>query len=281
MEKEEKLVKKVKCLLRRLGMPRWLHHFGPKTYEFYQHVAALLVKGECELSYRRTVKLLDLLGMTCPSKSALQYTAAKLSSGFWEKIIRAVSGDPYLLAIDSTGLSRTNPSYHYLRRIDGKIPKTYVKLSVGFDTRRKKFCTAKIRIIPRHDIKDGKKLLSCHPKVVVADKAYNAESLYRFCEEEGILFMSPKKKNAKKGRARKKMHKLFRTRTYNRRQLVEASFSALKRKFGASVSSKKARTIRSEVYSRLVCHNLFQMLLRTLRTEPMRTERLLRSSDRL
>lgn len=268
MKKEEKLILKVKRLLRRLGMPRWLHHYGPKTYELYRHIVALLIRAFCRLSYRRTKKLLDLLGIVCPSKSALQYTAAKLNKGFWTRLLRATSLNPYLVALDSTGLSRTNPSYHYLRRIDGKMPKLYVKLNCSFDTSRKKFCSAEVRILPRHDSKDAKKLLACNPKIVVADKAYNVESLYRFCEEEGILFMSPPKKKVKRGWARKKMHQRFRTRTYHRRQLIEAGFSALKRKFGVSVSSKNAKTIRSEVYLRLVCHNLLKRLLLSLRTEP-------------
>ena len=263
MQKETKLVKKVKRLLRRFGMPRWLHHFGPKTYAFYQHVAALLIKAYGHFSYRRTVKIFDLLGRVCPSKSALQYTAKKLTSAFWNLMLRATSGDPYLVALDSTGFSRTNPSYHYLRRIDGKLPRVYVKLNCAFDTRTKKFCTVKLRIIPRHDSKDAQQLLTCDPTIVVADKGYNAEALYRFCAEQDILFMCPAKKNTRRGYARKKMHTRFRTRTYNRRQLVEAGFSSIKRKFGASVRSKRARTIRTEIYSKLLCHNLLGALAET------------------
>jgi len=255
--KEEKLVNKLKHLLRRLGTPRWLHHFGPKKYEFLHHLFALIVRFYCKLSYRRIKKLLDMLGITCPSKSALQYTAAKLNSGFWQKALKATSGDPYLVAIDSTGFSRTNPSYHYIKRIDGKMPKTPVKLSVAFDTRKKKFCTAKIRVIPAHDIKDAPNLLmKCIPKKVVADKGYNAESLYEFAADNNFLLMTPQKKNVRRGFYRKKMLKLFRKKTYNRRQLVEAGFSSIKRKFGASVSSKTVRTIRTDIYGRMLCHNL-------------------------
>ena len=167
----------------------------------------------------------------------------------------------YLIAIDSTGFSATNPSYHYLRRIDGKMPKIPIKLSAAFDTRKKKFCAAKIRVLPAHDIKDAKFLLQkSQPKIAVADKAYSAEALYRFAEEQNILLMVPKKKNVKRGHARNKMHNLFRNRTYHRRELIESGNSSLKRKFGASVSSKTVRTIRTEVYGRLVCHNLFYLL---------------------
>ena len=265
MEKEAKLVKKVKRLLRRLGCPRWLHHFGPKTYEFWQHFAALLVRFFCRLSYCRIKHFCNLLGMVCPSKSALQYTAKKLSAGFWQRVLKATSGTAYLVAIDSTDSSRTNPSYHYLRRIDGEMPKIPVKLSVAFDTRKKKFCAAKIRVLPAHDIRDAKFLLrNSNPKIAVADKGYNAEHLFNFAAENEIRLIVPSKSNAKRGFYRKKAQKNFKLRTYHRRELVESSNSSIKRCYRSSVSSRKARTIRTEVYGRLACHNLFGWLFRLL-----------------
>ena len=261
MKKEVKLIKKVKRLIRRLGMPRWLHHYGPKTYEFYEHLCALLIRYFCRLSYRRVVKIIDLLGFACPSKSALQYTSAKLDTKLWDKILGLTSGCPYLVALDSTGLTRSNPSYHYLRRIDGKWPKIPVKLSAAFDTRKKKFCAARIRVLPAHDSRDARILLEkAKPKIAVADKAYSVEKLYSFVEQKSILLMAPVKKGVRKGRSRNKMHKEFRKRTYTRRSLIESGFGSIKRKFGSSVSSKRVRTIRSEVYCKLVCHNLFGML---------------------
>jgi len=65
------------------------------------------------------------------------------------------------------------------------------------------------------------------------------------------------------------MQRRFRIRTYHRREIIESGFSVLKRKFGNSVNSKKASTIRNEIYGRLVCHNIFQMLFETLRAEPL------------
>ncbi len=262
MKKETRLVNKVKRLLRRLGHPRWLHHFGPKTYEFAEHLSALLIRFFCKLSYRRTKQLLNLLDIRCPSKSSLQRTAKKLNANFWQKILNATSGFSYLVAIDATGFSRENPSYYYLKRIDGKMPKVPVKLSVAFDTRKKKFCAAKIRVLPAHDIKDAKFLLQkSKPKILVADKAYDALWIHKLCQKLGAKACIPIRKWGKSKHRnfglRIRAAKKFNARTYNRRQLVEAGFSALKRKFGASVSSKSVRTIRTEVYGRLVCHNLF------------------------
>lgn len=214
-----------------------------------------------------------LFGKICPSKSALHYTTKKLSSGFWDRVLKATSGDPYLVAIDSTGLSRTNPSYHYLKRIDGKMPKIPIKLSIAFDTRRKKFCAGKIRVLPAHDIRDVKHLIrKSKPKVLVADKAYDANWLHEFCLLHGIKAVIPIRNKGKSRHknmsCRMKAAKKFNIRTYHRRELVEAANSSMKRKYGHSVSSKTVRTVRTEVYSRLVCHNLFGRFYRDLGQSP-------------
>jgi hypothetical protein len=265
MDKENKLVKKVKRLLRRIGCPRWLHHFGPKTYEFYEHFCALILKFFCKLSFRRVKQLCDLLGLRCPSKSALQYTAKKLPVLFWQKVLKATCGDSYLVAIDSTGLSRTNPSYHYLKRIDGKMPKIPIKLSVAFDTCKKKYCAAKVRVLPAHDLRDAQYLIQkSKPKIAVADKGYSSNKLCRFSAKSGIVLMVPSKKNARRGFWRKKMQKQFKIRTYHRREMVEAGNSSIKRKFGSAVCAKLVRTVRTEVYGRLACHNITGRLRRLL-----------------
>ncbi len=269
MVKEVKLVNKVKCLLRHLGCPRWLHHFGPKTYEFVEYLCALLMRAFCKLSYRRVKQLFDLLGKRCPSKSALQYTAAKLDSGFWQRILQITSGQAYPVAIDSTCLSRTNPSYRYLKRIDRKIPKVPIKVSVAFDTRKKKYCGAKIRVLPAHDIRDAIPLLKkTKPKVFVADKAYDANSIQEYCKKHKIKAHIPIRNKGKVRHnnmsTRRLAAKHFNIKTYHRREIVESGNSSNKRKYGSSVSSKTVRTIRTEVYGKLTCHNLFSWLTRLL-----------------
>ncbi len=267
MKKEERLVNKIKRLLRRLNVPRYLHRFGPKTYEFYEHLQALIVRVLCKLSYARAKHLLDILGIRCPSKSALHYTMQRISSAFWQKMLELTSsGVHYLIALDSTGFSRVNPSYHYLRRINGAMPKIPVKLSCTFDTKKKKFCAAKISVLPRHDIKDAELLIGkTNPRIVVADKAYDANSLHKYCNENDIIAHIPIRDYGKVKHnhysARRKASKHFKLRTYHRRELIESGNSALKRKYGTSVSSRSARMIRAELYLRLNCHNLFLKII--------------------
>ena len=125
-------------------------------------------------------------------------------------------------------------------------------------------------MLPAHDLRDAPQLLteSC-AKIAVADKAYSSENLYRHAAALGTLLMVPQKKNARHGLWRVIMQKKFRIRTYNRRQLVEAANSSLKRKYGSSVSSKTVRTIRTEVYGRMACHNLLGRLQRLLGQSPL------------
>lgn len=263
MKKEAKIIKKVKRFIKRLGCPRWLHHFGPKTYEFYEHLVPLLVGHYCSLSYRRIVELLDLFGFTCPSKSALQSTANKIPKWLWDKALEITSGvKHHIIALDGTGFSRTNPSYHYLRRIDGKIPKVPIKLSGCFDTRTKKWCAAKVRVLPAHDIKDAKYLLEkVQANILVADKGYDANSLHKYCYEHGIEAHIPMRNHGKSKHHnwsyRRKAAEHFRLRTFHRRSLIESGNGSIKRKYGSSVSSKNCKTIRAEVMGRLLTHNLF------------------------
>lgn len=263
MKKEVKLINKVKRLLKRLGYPRFLHKFGPKKYELYIHLGALLIRHFCQLSYRRIVKLLNLLGFNCPSKSALQYNAERVPVNLWSQALSITSGGlHHIVAIDSTGFSRSNPSYHYIKKIDGRLPKTPIKLSIAFDTKKKKFCAGKIRVLPAHDIKDFKYLAKqSKPNIIVADKAYDANWLHEYCCKNNIEahipirdYGKPKHKNMS---CRMNAAKKFRKHTYGRRSLAETSVWCLKRKYGSSVNSKSARTIKSEVYGRMLCHNLF------------------------
>jgi len=270
MGKEERIKNKVKHLLKRFNIPKWLHHFGPKTYELYEHLVALLIKSYGEFSYRRTVKFMrNMFGMVCPSKSALQSTAKKIPKWIWDKALELTSGIEHeIIAIDSTGFSRTNPSYHYLRRIDGKMPQIPVKLSGAYDTKLKKWCAAKIRVLPAHDIKDAEYLLGkVQANILVADKAYDANSLHKYCVERGIQVHIPMRKYEKskhnRWSARRKAAKFYDEKIYHKRSLIESGNSSIKRKFGSSVSSKNCKTIRTEVMARLLCHNLFGTNLET------------------
>ena len=260
MKKEDKLVNKINRLLKRLGCPRWLHHYGPKKYELYQHVVALLLKECFKLSFRRVSKLLQMLGLDVPSYSALCKMRKRIPLWMWKNILQMTANfKSYLTAIDSTGLSRTNPSWHYVKRIDRKKPvKSYVKLSSFFDTRRKKFLALRIRARPRHDTKDVSYLLKQRSdmKKLLGDTSYDAEWIHEHCWKKGIQTIMKPKKNAKRGFYRKKQRKNYLERTYHRRSMIESGFGSLKRKYGSYVLARAISAQRAEIYCRAIAHNL-------------------------
>ena len=263
MREKPRLIQKVKQLLRRAGLPRWLHRFGPKKYEFWQHALVLLVKQECKQGYRRACNLLRELGHTVPTYSAVAKMACRLPASLWQRLLVATISFTAvaIAAIDSTGLSRSNPSYHYIRRIDrdGPVGRA-VKLSILVDTRRRKILAARFRALPTHDVRDVKCLLKrtpITPRKIVGDSAYDDElNVFKPCHDRNIIAVVKPYKTRKNGFYRRKMRKHYDLRTYHRRPCVESAFGALKQKYGGSVRCHTARTQRAEVFCRLILHNL-------------------------
>jgi len=278
MEKETKLVNKVKRLIRKAGLPRWLHRYGPKKYEFWHHALALIVKQECRLGYRRVSRLLNWLGFKTPTYSALAKMFKRLHWSVWQKILNITNGQKLnIVAIDGSGMSRPLPSPYYYRRIDKPYPvEIPLKLSIAVDTRTKKIVALRLKARNSHDIKDVRYLirkLPSKPNKLVADKAYDAEWLHQFCKDRGIEAVIPIRNKGKPRvgvtRLRYTSQKKFRDRTYHRREMAESVFGAIKRKFGASVSSLSIHTKRAEVYCRAIAHNIISLCKLTFSTQPV------------
>ena len=260
MKKEERLVNKIKRLLRRLGCPRWLHHFGPKTYELHQHIFAFVVMTVCRLSLRRVNKFLAMLGYKVPTFSALCKSRKRISPSLFQRALALTSGEDHrAVAIDSTGISRTNPSHHYIKRINSKKPvKSYVKQSSLFDVENKTFIALRIRGKPRHDIKDVKYLLKRTEiqTTLLGDTAYDAEWLHEYCFDNNIQTQIKPRKNVKRGFYRRKQMKNYSEEAYHQRSLIESGFGSLKRKYGGFTLAIDWRAIRNEAYLKAIAHNL-------------------------
>ena len=263
MKKEVKLIKKLNHSLEMIGAPRWLHHFGPKTYQLQQHALALLLKEVLRLSFRRVSNILELLGFTVPSYSALCKIRKRIPLWIWNSLLELTIGNNNgQVAIDGTGYSLHNPSSYYVQRIDQKKPvKRFVKLSALYSIKNRKFIALRVRARPRHDVKDVTYLLkrSKNIKTLFGDSAYDAEFIHASCFHRGIQTMIKPKRNVKRGRYRKKQMKNYSEKEYHQRSLIESGFSSIKRKYGSSVLSKSLVTQRAEIYCRAIAHNLSLM----------------------
>ena len=273
MKKEKRLVNKVKRLIRKAGLPRYLHRYGPKKYELWQHLIALLVKQECKLSFRRTSNLLNDLGLEVPTYSALAKFAYRIPIEIWQTLLAVTASMKVnIAAIDSTGMSRALPSPYYYKRIDKPYPVDIpLKVSLAVDTKSKRILALRTRARKSHDIKDAEYLVRRFARLpckLVADSAYDSEKFYEFLWDNKVIPVVKIRKNAFRGFVRHKVKKSFSKRVYNRRSIVESVFFSVKRKFGASVSSLKFSAQRAEMYCRAIAHNTILCFYLRFSTSP-------------
>jgi transposase len=155
-------------------------------------------------------------------------------------------------------LSKTNPSFHYLKRIDEKNPKNYTKLSAILDLKTKKFLAMRIRTTPRHDMQDVKYLLKRVGSISVlcGDSGYDAEWLHELCYLRGVQTFIPPRKNVRLRKFRKRQMVFWDKELYGKRSNVESGFSAIKRKYGGTIRAKRIQGMRAEILLRGIAHNL-------------------------
>lgn len=259
MKKEVNLRIKIKRLIQKLKFPLFLHHFGPKKYKLADHISGLLVMQICRTSLRRTKIISNLFGQKCPTYSALCKSRKRIPIKLWQRLLRITAGlSSGKVAIDGTGFSKSNPSFHYLKRIDGSNPRRYTKLSALFDIKTKKFLLMRIRTTPRHDMQDVKYLLRriSDVKVFYGDSGYDAEWLHEICFERQIQTYIPPRRNVKIKRYRKRQMENWDKKEYNLRSNIESGFSAIKRKYGGAVLAKRIEGMRTEIFVKAICHNL-------------------------
>ena len=266
MEKEKRLVNKVKRLIRKAGLPRFLHRFGPKKFLLWQLCLGLLIKEVFRLSYRRVMKFLDEFYGINLHWTTLQKFRKRVPLFIWQTLLKYTTSDSIAVAaIDGTSMQRHNPSMHYLKRIDREnkisVP---IYLNVMVDVLKRKFVAVRHHAKKSGEVPDAYYFFKRYPSEIdlaVLDKLYDSEKLHRFLREKGIYSIIPVKKNWSKGQYRKQLKNCFDYCLYWQRNLIESLFSALKRLFGNHLRGLTARTQRAEIYMRLIAYNLGAIIM--------------------
>jgi transposase len=258
--KQSKLIKKLELLLKKLNCRSYLHRFGPKKFRLIQHMFALLFMQVARFSFRRASDILEMLGFKVPTYSALCKSRKRIPLDLWNSLLQLTAGIGHKkVAIDSTGFSRVNPSYHYVKRIDRKKPvRNYIKQSSLFGVEKRKFLAIKVRGKPRHDIKDVKPLLGsyCRMQCLLGDTAYDANWLHEWCYNRKIQTQIKPRKNVRRGFYRKKQMKNYSDEEYHQRSLIEAGQGGEKRRYGGYTLAKHVRAIKAELYCKAIAFNL-------------------------
>ena len=261
MEKEKRLDRKIKRLFRRAGHPRWLHSRGPKKFESWVLCMGLIVRQLYKLSYRRAMKFLDEYYDIQMHYTTLQKAAKRLPKSLWQSLLGATIDFPavYLAGADGTCFSRSNPSFHYLKRIGEKIPVSQpLQLIALADIEKRKFLSVKLHAKRYHEAKSIPHLhrkTPVTPEVLIMDKAFDAEWLHKWLKEHNTFSIVPARKGCQRGQHRKIMRDCIDWQLYWQRNIVESLFSALKRLFGTSITSKTIRTQTADLFCRLIAYN--------------------------
>jgi hypothetical protein len=262
MNQGNELKDKVNRLHRRARLPRTLNKYGPKDHPMKEFLLCQVIYTTFCRSWRRAARFMrDFFGIDLHWTS-WQRAIAKWPQWVWLALARA-SADVdrcEIAAIDGTTLTRSNPSQHYLHRIDreDKIGRP-VQQVVMVDVLRRKFLASRIRARPRGEKCDVPYLMrtsSTQVELVLMDKGFDSEPLHRWLRDQGTYSIAPVRKGCRRGMYRKQLRDCFDHAQYWQRNIVESMFSAVKRLFGSHVRARTARTQRAEIYSRMIAYNI-------------------------
>ena len=255
MRNKKGIIQKFNQFVGSLRLPKHFNKKGPKKYTVKQHVVAWLVKQATKSSYRLNSELCYDLQITDAHFTTLGKAIKRFPKWLWDKI-SSFDSDEELVALDATGIERSNRSLYYQWRIDSKYKvKKCIKLSIAAGVKTKHVLRARVRARPRHDVIDAKKLMT-DKRIYLGDKGYNSEKLFEHAYDLGGKLITPPKKGWRRGFYRRKMGRFYDEKIYRMRSPIESIFGSLKRRFGSSVMSRTFKMQRAEILSRIAIYNL-------------------------
>lgn len=274
MKKKKSLIKKVDGLLRQARVPLFLHRFGPKTYTSVNHCKAWLLKEAHRCSWQDYIddwapQELD----NVPDCSTLKKFVKRIPMWLKNKLVSLSAGlaPAEYGAIDSTGISRTDASQHYTKRIDRDKPiKKPLKLSMY--TSKKRILSFRLRAKWCGDPKDVPYLT--RNSLVLAetnclDKGYDSNKVHEHFRDQGVYSIIPARKGCKRGQYRKEMRDYIDWQQYWQRNCGEYNNASLKRRFGDYVRSVKFCAQHAEVTARIIIHNIKSIFTQTFSPAPL------------
>jgi hypothetical protein len=208
---------------------------------------------------------------TIPHFTTLQKFVSRIPSSLFNlilsrtiKLFYSHGENVSITAIDATGFTSSYASYYYSRRT-GKLRRSFLKVSIYVDTKKKIILACKISQKTDHEIKHAKALIrqsnnTRKSECYVMDKGYDSEKIHSLIREEikadSIIPLRVRKRKKIRGKYRKQLHLSFDKTKYNQRNIAENTFSVVKRKFGETLRARKLRNQVKEVKIKLIVYNI-------------------------
>lgn len=262
MKEKETLKQKAYRLWRAARLPKFFNRKGPKRTPARDVYLAHLEYTSHAPAWRRTAGFMEDYYGKKRHWTSWQKALAKWPLWVWHALARASTGNEQCLiaAIDGTTFSRSNPSQHYLHRIDREeTVGRPVQDVVMIDVQRRKFLSWRVRAKARGEKCDVPYLIKhapALPKGVLLDKGFDSNPLHSWFREHDIWSIAPVRKGCKRGRYRRQLRDCFDYGLYWQRNLVEALFSAIKRLFGTHLRARTWKTQHAEISNRLIAYNI-------------------------
>ena len=239
-------------------LPLYSHPKSPRKYTQPQLMACLVLRAFMKLSYRQATDLLecakdlrDALGLkSTPRHTTLEEFASRVAApALLDRLLAVVlrmDGRPVEeIAGDSTGLSATGASAHYIAR-SGKNGGHYLKLSLIVACTMLLPVTMTLSRGPSNDLVEANDLLwrtagRCNPVAAYFDSGYDAEWMHTFCRDGmGCRSFIPPVVRTKDGTVRTPHRARCQRlpRAYGRRWHAESFISGLKRSTGSTLAAR-------------------------------------------
>jgi len=266
--------KQVERVFGEVRLPFHFSKYSNKLYSNFVHVYLLILKERHKCSYRRLTELLSdinilrMLGIQkLPHFTTLQKFVSKISKDILQKLVLAchklIGGNKMIVAIDSTGFTNINPTYYYLNRCGIRPPyKNFTQTSIVVDADTKLVLNIMVNSHRKNDTQSFIPLLDALKGNILralADKGYDSMELRKYCWDNDIIVHIPFRKPPSYQTVsdnRIKAMKRFRTKSYNKRSIVESVISAIKRTTGGFVTATRQDNQQKQVILKVLTYNL-------------------------
>ena len=263
------------CILGQI--PKYFRYVQKKTYTNYQHLFLLIAKEHTTYGYRMFIESLYdskipayIKLKKIPHFTTLQKFAARLEAKILNKLVfltrHLFKEQGTFFGADSTGMELDHASSHYCKRIDRQKPvKGFVNFNAISDLHNKIILATKIRKRRRHDAVDFlpmfNKIKHLDFDYFVADKGYDADRNHEAVFRAGKQSLISLKRqdipiHRTKGRYRKLAKRKFEPNLYTQREIKEAIFSSLKRKYGSKLRARTFKTQKIELLFKILSYNI-------------------------
>lgn len=262
-------------ILRKMGVPLYLHPRSKHTFSVHQHVIMLVLRQYLSTSYESFVEWLSAssdvsywLGLkTIPHFTTIHKAAARIGANLLHLMVGRFGCCTVRLAgMDSTGFEDHHCTPYYTYR--ARLHRTYTKLSCIFDVSSQMVLCCAVSHRPIHDTKHVRKLirmLPYKPQTIVADAGYDAEWIHELLSRHGIRGIIPVRGDhpvcRTHGRYRKQMRRNFDGMTYPQRNKCETGFSVMKRRFGSEILSYCDAMKEKELLCRVLAYNCHRKVM--------------------